>query len=76
MAGLGAPAELGPVIPFRVLVESSTHDDLHRGDCASGWSEVDVAASSAQEAQLLAAQIVACRRMPTRTAVRPSACHE
>lgn len=53
---------------FSILVESSTHDDLQRGDTCTDVTRVQVLADDEITAMLVAAQMVAGRgRMPTMT---------
>jgi hypothetical protein len=61
----------GGAITFQVRVETSTHDDLQAGRTATREHLVEVLAANPTEAQLIAAQMAACRddRMPTRTEV-------
>lgn len=53
---------------FWIIVESSTHDDLQRGQTCTQITWVNVLAADYDEAACIAAQMVAGRgRMPTRT---------
>lgn len=55
---------------FTVDVSFSTHDALQRGVVITGVSRVFVLANDGDDAQLVAAQITACRGvMPTATTV-------
>lgn len=59
---------------FSFDVEFSSHDALQRGTVAlrsvgaeASWHRVVVAAETPEDAELLAAQMVACHDMPTAT---------
>jgi hypothetical protein len=59
---------------YSIDVEFSSHDDLRHGIVAvrtfgaeATWHRVTVAAETPEEAELIAAQMVACHHMPTAT---------
>ena len=49
---------------YRVVVEYSSHDLLKEGVTVAGYQFCAVLAKNGREAELIAAQMVACRRLP------------